>query len=74
MYQATHVALQAFLNFVTFILIALTSNVNSCNLIPPKSFHYSKPQILIVNWIKIMKMQSLLVLLLPEFTTKEKNT
>lgn len=36
MYQATHVALQAFLNFVTFILIALTSNVNSCNLIPPE--------------------------------------
>lgn len=73
MYQATHVVLQAFLNFVTFILIALTSNVSSCNLIPPKSFRYSKQQILIVNWIKIMKMQSLLVLLLPEFTTKEKN-
>lgn len=72
-YQATHVALQDFLNFVTFILIALTSNVSSCNLIPSKSFHYSKLQILIVNWIKIMKMQSLLVLLLPEFTTKEKN-
>lgn len=60
MYQAIHVVLQVFLNFVSFILIALTNNTSSCKLNYEKSFHYSKLQILIFNWIKIMKRQSLL--------------